>query len=279
MLNEEKTSIRSADRYTAWANAVPARIAQVETDFQFDFSDFIDFSSSYEEEEEEDADEAEAQGEEDEEGDHDVPAAVANALLARWAETLTAANIRAQVGPDAVVDRTIVATSLRVLGKVGNTGGLAFCRRILDSDPSLTPQVSRYFDRMMHEQEHQVDETLDDILNADELYLSPWQALWLMEPLRMSDGLTEEQTAWIARCFKSPVSLLRASAGHLLAVHGQAPVADLLTAFEATAVGARPKLVSALAQATGDLEAQALRAVTDGRPLYRMVAEAVLNGS
>jgi hypothetical protein len=282
VLNEEKTSIRSIDRYGDWASAVSRRIGEVEAAFDFDFGTFIDLGSSYDDEEEADddgesADQSDAEG--SAESDREVPVGVAVALLNDWATGLAEANVRARVGPDAVVDRSIVATSLRVLGKLRDAGGLEFCRRILDSDPSLTPQVARYFSRLMRHDESRVDGVVEEMLAADELYLSPWQALWLLEPLRSSNGLTQDQQDWVFHAFRSDLMLLRASAGHLLALQGLAPVPELLELFALAPVGARPKVVSALAVATGEVDHASLRAVTDGRPLYGLVAQAALDGT
>jgi hypothetical protein len=275
VINEEKTSIRSLEKYETWTDAVPDRIARVEATFDFDFADFVLFASEYDDEPESD----DPLDPDSEEGDVDdsVQDATALALLMDWRTELENLNLRARFGPDAVVDRQIVAASLRALSRTNSTGGLDYCRAILDSDPSLTPNVSRYLTRMMVHDEARGDGVLEELLEAPELYVSPWQAIWLMEPLRRSHGLTSAQSSWLNLCFRSPLHFLGASAADVLAVNNAVEASDLLGAFGAAPLGSRPKLVAAIATLEQNLAGPALTNATDGRPLYRWVAEVTLD--
>ena len=296
VINEEKTSVRSMDRYVTWAGEVGARIAEVEAQIGFDFDDFVLFGSEYDDPDEDDEDdEGDEDGEDDgddgdDEGDSgpdggegagpvgdELRDHQAVALLDDWRRHLEDRGVRARTGSDAVVDRQLVATSLRVLGRTRSADGMQYLRSILDSDPSLTPNVARYLKRMMRTDEDAVDLVIGELLGASELFISGWQAIWLMEPLRLSTGLQNDQTSWLKGCFGASKGFLRASAGDVLAVHGKIPMQDLLGAFDTSPPGSRPKLVSAVARLDGSVEGEGTRSVLEGRPLYLMVAEAALD--
>jgi RNA-directed DNA polymerase len=291
VINEEKTSVRSHETYTRWANAVADRISAVEANFDLDFGEFILLASEYDDEDEEDEeDEEDKNGSVESAGDdsgdapesgspsnEDLPEDKALALLMDWKQSLESAQIRARYGPDAVVDRQIVATSLRVLGRQRSLDGLQFVRAILDSDPSLTPNIARYLRRAMANDEVAVDAVIADVLAAEELYISPWQAVWLMEPLKHSQWLTDVQKDWLKECFDRSTGFLRASAADVLAHHGDIESDAMLAAFDESYRGARPRLVSAIARHEGRLDAGAIAAVVEGRPLYRWIAEASLD--
>lgn len=289
VVNEEKTSIRTAEHYRRWAEAVAHRIAEAESEFDFDFADFIEVGSGYEEEDEEDA--AAEQGAngadrqapasdiisdgEDTAGP-ELPTGTAENLLEQWRRGLVEAGVRSRYGPDSAVDRTIVAASLRVLGAANQPTGLEYCEEILNSDPSLTPQVSRYLTRLMAAHEDDVDRTLDQLLEASELYISPWQSLWLMQPMRESTALTEQQVAWLETCSRSESMLVVALAGEVRARQGAMSADHLLAVFDDAPFGVRPNLVAAIAVSVGDPDDDLVRLVTDGRPLFKLVAEEAL---
>jgi RNA-directed DNA polymerase len=282
--NEEKTSIRTTERYAEWADAAKQRRVQAEHEFQFDFQDFTDFPSEYDEEYE-DPDEDDEVEElhyvqiDDEQTDPDGPesAEIALSLLSAWREQLDAETSVPRYGPDRYIERTILIASLRRLASAGTIDAVPYLAQVLRTDPSLTVAVATYLTKMMRQHELDVDSFYEELLNAEELYISPWQSTWLMEPLRRSTGFTATQLAWVQQCLSSAEPFVSASAADVLSTQGKVSEADLLTLFGRAPVSAKPRLVSAVTRASGALGNEAVKNVIDGRPLYRWISEATLN--
>lgn len=255
-LNDEKTSIKPIDEYRQWSEAAERRLAEVQADVELDLVQFTDYND-------------------------EVPTDISHVevetairLLELWEDDVR--NQRFQFGPEAVVGRNLVRASLVALSRHQSERGLPYCAQILDHEPSLAPQVSLYLGALMPMEEDRVDQVLNDQIEDRTGYMSPWQALWLFQPLRQSSELYPVQVSWLRAHLNGRSDVVRAEAGTVLAFHGEVEADELARLFNVVKEASRPRLAAAIAYATRDVGNPLLRAVADERPLFRWVAESVL---
>lgn len=251
-LSDEKSSIRSLEKYEQWAKAAEARMAEVQSDVELDLALLADY-------------EAEAPPDLSHAA---IPTTLR--LLELWQEDVR--EERHRFGPEAVVGRTLVRASLVALTQFNDSSGLPFCLEILDSEPSLTPQVAQYLAQLMTDAEDIVDVVLDSLADGD-IYVSPWQSLWLFEPLKVSSGLTASQETWLTNLLGGRSDFVSAHAAHILATHRSIEPSAIAALFNRVREAAKPVLAAALAVATRDPNDPIVEAVIAERPILRWAAE------
>jgi hypothetical protein len=264
-LNDEKTSIKPRAAYEASANAVANRLAEVQNDVTFDLGAFLTY-----------------EGEPVEPEQSEVEAASALRLLELWQEDVD--EERNQYGPEAAVNRLLLRAAFIALTTAMDPRGLDLSTRVVDLEPSLTPQVALYWTALIRPSPIGLEDLtdwdapalVDSLLSQPDGYLSDWQAAWLFEPLRAAATLTPTQQNWVRDRLDSASNLVRAGAASVLARHHAADADELAAMFNAATEPARVRLVEAIALATADANHPGLRAITRERPLYRWIAEKVL---
>jgi hypothetical protein len=258
VLNDEKTSVMPRGVYERWVDAVPRRKTEVSALSDIDIDAFTEYDDP-------ELDEADRRNVTD-----------AIKLLRWWQEQDSTDERLTQYGPDAVVERAILASALDTLAETPVPAGLPYCAAIVERDPSLTANVAAFMTAAMEHYETAVDLTLEDLIEpSHDAYLSPWQSIWLCEPLRQSNGLVGSQQEWLRMLLSSPLNLVAASAGEILARRGDLTPETAAKRFDLAPVGTRPKWVAALAAAAEELDDELLASVTTGRPFYQWLAAAV----
>ena len=152
-----------------------------------------------------------------------------------------------------------VATVRRLLRRFtswSHAGALTFGRPIVNRHSSLTQNYARYARQLV--ESGREDDVADYLAGAfDEMVLTDWQELWLLEPLLSRDEQPTNIAAWISSRVHDPHTpvLLRSRA--LLAA-GRAGLADSNTIarlIDTLPPVAQPDAIAAFAAASPDAEA------------------------
>ncbi len=250
-LNDEKSSVRTWQHYQEWVNALNDRMAEISEEARVDLGVF-DYEGDLIE-----VDSAELIRE------------TAIRLLHLWREHVFGGV--GEYGPDAATTRLLLSIAVGVCTSLEDPNGLEFVTDLLDRAPALTPAVCGYLQATRRQHRTAVRSTIDETLNHADLYLSPWQSLWLAECVRSDFRLSAHQGRWLKRLAKAKSAYVRASALRAQAAHGAATGSELIQAFDTGAAADRFLLVEGLA-AVGPTDGE-VRSVLEEDPLYRMTFE------
>lgn len=257
-LNDEKTLVKSLHSYETWANALDKRLEEFVEEASVDLADF-----TYE-------------GDLIEPDQREVMAESAGRMIDHWVEEED--QERTQFGPGAVARRQMLNLSIGVLGAIGDVRILPLVARILDSDPSMAPKLASYMELIVAHSEDEFDAEFDKLVSKQELYLGPWQCLWLMEPLKQSSGLTKVQRAWLTAMTVGRSPYVGAASSLVLAIHHDASVDDLVKRFDSLRPAAAPLAVAAMSLQVGGENTLQIDAVLDEDPFLQWVFDEAPKG-
>lgn len=159
-------------------------------------------------------------------------------------------------GAEGLIVRRVLQRSLAVLSTLANTGAVEFAPAILDREPQLTPQLSRYLAEVAPQLDGETSDLILAIGASDGAFLNSWQLLWLLESIHKSadiGGPLSERLRGIVAQSRVP-GITRAAAGALLVRHQLMSVDDAVALLQDLQPEAQPNVVAALAQ-TGKLKA------------------------
>jgi hypothetical protein len=167
----------------------------------------------------------------------------------------------------------LLRDSLGVLTTFASDAGLPFCKKILTTEPQLTPRVARYMYILTSGDSSSVLETLDSWIKDSALDLSNWQSLWLLQPVMWEDSLPPNILNWARTMVASPhPSALRARAALVLAQQGAISAEALADLYSELPPTSRPDLVAALTVLLGENHAL-VRSVAKESPFNRWVVQ------
>lgn len=226
-INEEKTAVRTVAAYADWIGALETTWQQ----YKGTAFDQLAAFDPYKEQEVIPADE-------------DVSVEAARAYLERWTALADAGIF---YGLSAVVNRKMLSHCLRVMAIFSRTDGLAYCERLLRVEPSLVPRLSEYFAAVAATDAEALSTAVDGLIQSTDLYLSDWQALWLLEAIRSSSTRSDVQIAWAKKIQARPnPGIASAHAALLLAEIGETDIETLGQMAAVVPLASQPVLVSAI---------------------------------
>lgn len=135
---------------------------------------------------------------------------------------------------DAVINRKVLRGALRLLTLVQSPVGVEYVPDLIRFEPQLTASVAMYLRRAISSDDAEaVRRVLTTCIQADDLYISPWQAGWLMDALQRSDEpFDEPMLSWLRVQLLSSASTTRSQAAEALAYTAQIDVAELTQLYE-----------------------------------------------
>jgi hypothetical protein len=96
------------------------------------------------------------------------------------------------------IDRQLVRQGLRILRSIKSRKGLSTCKELLRGERESTPAVAKYLRALIPKHEKYVLKAYANWLDP-KTYLSPWQVLWLLEPLLLAKELPDPLATWVQR--------------------------------------------------------------------------------
>jgi len=148
------------------------------------------------------------------------------------------------------VNRVLASLALQALLSLRSGRAAAEGIRILTADPALTPQYADYLKVLAEGGSQEVLPALSKVVSSDALCLSPWQRVWLMQPLLVRGvSLPSGIVAWVSENYKnSSTEILRARSAHVLGLHGVLAITDLTGGIDVWSEAARPDVVAGIAR-------------------------------
>jgi len=256
VLSEEKTSVRTHAEYESWAHAASKQIESVGEEVELDLTVLDQYENEYPPD------------------DVDVSVEQATRLLSYWVDGIR--DKKSQFGPDTVINRRLFKYALWILRGLREDEGISKTKFILEHEPSFTPDVMNYLLEVTTQYEDSVTLVLDEVVGDPDFYLSDWQKVWLLQPMKKVSELSTTQIGWVREQFKSQSGIVSSESAIVLAKHTLVDVDTLLHKFNLCDEGSRPQLVEAITITAGSASDKKVRAVTRDRPLYGWIAEEVL---
>jgi hypothetical protein len=240
-VNEAKTFALTRKAYVQ-LSAEPAELwEQFESDSSVSLHEFADYGDEGAEEEE-----------------HDDPQIV-DAAVKALANFLTAPTSRVD-HLKLRVQGQIIRAAFRALRLAQSSELLQFGPPAVTSKPYLTATVCEGLRELVPVDEDGVLQTLAEICGNRRTFLSEWQCLWIMEPLRHADGDIGKLGKWVRSTMEHTTSeVLRTRAALTLAVHGLISSEDLAAQYAVSEPGHRPELAAAMALVGSERVAQGLK--------------------
>lgn len=271
--NDEKSLIHRREAYEGWVERPLQFRAQMATDLAVDLDAWIILAPATEYEEEVEAEVGEPEGEDGEEAqalaaEHESHVAGAVRTLEAWLEHVRSENRSDPL--ERYVYRTLARDAIRVLRRRLSSEGIAFCDSLLAFEPQMTHTVCRYLSRLARVDDAPLD-FVGKLVGRAEVHLSPWQTLWLLEPLLWAWTLPPDLRNWVTAILDDHSSpLLRARAALVLATHERVSTTRLGILFDESTSAAKPDLVVAMARASANQAT--VRAMANENELFRLVA-------
>lgn len=178
---------------------------------------------------------------------------------------------------DVAVNRKVVRGALRLLSLLGSPDALGFVPNLLRFEPQLTPAVARYLAAISSTaQQELVRATVATTVVDQDLFLSSWQASWLIQPLlRTGSHFEPVILEWLRAQLLCPLSVTRARAAEALAWPDQVDVLELTQLYEASPPASRPDFAVAIALRCWDPTAGPVVSVARDSPFNALVINAV----
>lgn len=179
---------------------------------------------------------------------------------------------------DAVVNRKVLRGALRLLTLTESAAGLGHVPDLLRYEPQLTASVSKYLKRVASNGgADSVRGVLSTCVDADDLYISPWQAAWLIDALQRSeDPFDEPLQGWLRTQLLSTASTTRSQAAEVLAYPDQIDVTELTRLYEMAPPASKVDFAAAIFLRCWDRDAPPVKSVRRDSPLNDVVADAML---
>jgi len=253
-LNDSKTFTRARDTYERWIGSSDRTWNAIEGAVNFDFQQArLELYSD-------DLPELTAA---------DLSLEASDRALDLWADPVARDQL-AQEGSIHVL-RELLAISLVLMGAEHDTRALRVCRQALATERSVTEEIASYLTQVIL-----IDQTLEELqewLVDEELFLTPWQELWILTPLLAAPTLTKELREWVAsRTADSLPGIVRARAALVLARHQAVDASLVASLVEEVHPASNSDAVAALALICSDSD-PILRAEIRENPLHRMIVE------
>jgi Reverse transcriptase (RNA-dependent DNA polymerase) len=256
-LNENKTLLLRVDHYVEWLDRPEQLWNQTNENVQVDLRAVGPYS--------------------DEEGAAEVPDEAVLEAAATVALSGAVPGLELEDRLQVEVNRQLALASLGALSIVESTNGLPFVQQLIGLAPQLTHRVSQYLAAITEDHEAQVTFAYEQLFAYPDIYISPWQALWLFEPLRRMEPFTPAMQEWVARYLApSFPDLVRARAGLTLAEKGVISESDLVELYGSVAP-ASADVVLALAHAAGE-GSTVLRGVRRDSPINAWIIDGAAEG-
>jgi RNA-directed DNA polymerase len=177
-LNENKTLMLRADHYGEWIDRPEQLWRGINENVQVDLRAVSPYS------------------EEDEPADVPDEAVLEAAAFAALQAAMPALNVEDRL--EVEVNRQLALAALTAMRMIESTRGLAYVHLLLEREPQLTHRVSQYMVSVTPTHPFEIIWTYEQVINDPATYLSPWQALWLFEPLRHLEHLSESAAQWVS---------------------------------------------------------------------------------
>lgn len=228
-LNDEKAGIKHRQGYQQLMEGAEARWKQIQTTVASELIEYNPYT-----------DEVAAPR------DEEVTAGAAITVLEAWRENVDAgANF---YGYEAIQERQLVQNAVFSLQVVKDSRGIDFIPLVLKQEPSLTPFISNYLGSRAEDDSAAVTEAIDSVLKDDDVSISDWQALWLLEALRSGDECSPGQTSWAQELIrKDPSQLVAARAALMLAKFDEIDTNAIVQVYSQQHEASKPDAVAALA--------------------------------
>jgi RNA-directed DNA polymerase len=174
-LNDYKTYPLTRERYETWRAEPGLRWSEFTDEVQIDLRTV---------------------GYGDEPVEPDTQAIIPPAAVAALERVLRSDDVaRDRLGEE--VDRQLVGAAVAALHFVGSTDGVFYTEDLLASEPQLTHRLADYLTVATSTAEEEVVSAITGAVYRSDLYLSDWQALWLLNPLMTASALPEETLGWV----------------------------------------------------------------------------------
>ncbi len=256
-LNDEKTGIRHRNGYDQLVKGAQARWSEIQSTVA---SELVEYNPYTEEV--------------IVPNDEEVTAGAAISVLEAWAEGMGSG--KTFYGYEAMQERQLVQDAVYSLQVVEDSRGIGYCPRVLKEEPSLTPIVARYLANRADDDGDIVRAAIDQVLTDDDVFVSEWQALWLLEALRSSDECTEAQIAWARQLIKQDgTRLVAARAALMLAKFDEIPPTTIVDVYGEQFEAGKPDAVAALALRIQPAKPdRVLKAVVADAPEFSFILDA-----
>lgn len=258
-LNENKTFLLRADHYLEWLGRPERLWNEMTENVEFDLRAVGSYSDG-------DA--------ESEVPDDAIVAAAATAVL-----QAAVPGLEVEDRLQAEVNRQLAGVSLFALQTTESLNGAQFVQQLISLAPQLTHQVCRYLVSITPENEDLIQLLYEQIFSHREIYLSPWQALWLFEPIRKMTHLPSGGHEWIASHLASAYpDAVRGRAALTLAEKDEVTESVLAELYGSLGPSSTPDVVLAFAY-VADGRSATLRAVRGDNPMNAWIIDAVGDGT
>ena len=254
-LNEHKCFVLTAERYAAWLAEPEIRWVGINEQVELDLRSLSGYA---------------------EEGEEEVEITAPAVLEAAAKQALELALDDSDVADrlQEEVNRQLIGVSIRALRRIPSQAALPRIAEVLNREPQLTAEISRYLAECARLDEASVAAICVDLVRSSRVHVSAWQALWLVETVRALQELPEDLRVWLDELVSnSSPDVLRARAALALA-EAQAIDLDVVTELYGTVTpSSRPDVVTAAATAT-DQSNKRLDAIARDDPLNRWIIDA-----
>jgi RNA-directed DNA polymerase len=176
-LNETKTLPLRADRYSEWLARPETLWNEINENVEIDLR-AVGFYA-------------------DEEDPPEVPDEAVLELAALRALEVAIPGLEQEDRLQVEVNRQLAVFSINALRLVQSNGGLPFVRPLLSSEPQLTHHVSGYLESIAADHPDELLGMYEQLLADQGVYISPWQGLWLFEPLRRAQEMPPSIVEWV----------------------------------------------------------------------------------
>lgn len=252
-LNEEKTRILTRTQYEAWVTRPEQEWESLEGDAAERLRDYDPYADRVLEPEE-----------------ADVTVTAAEAFLEEWS-TRREQEVLAY-GYEATAIRQMLTRCFIVCEAYKAPNAVAYSAGVLEDEPSLTPRIARYLKVVTAANAPAVSGVIDTLLNATDLHISPWQALWFCEVMGGYSPFSDAQDRWLrAQTGDDRPGCAAASAAYLMARSGEITVESLGVLYGKVPAASRLVIAAAMAVVDPKRESPIVKATAAENPINALV--------
>jgi hypothetical protein len=252
-LNDYKCFILTRARYEEWLDAPNERWETINAEVEIDLR-----SAGY-------------GGEEGEELEIDDQELLENA--AERALAIAVADAREADRLDIEVNRQVAAAALRLLERVESLSALPYIPVLVNREPQFAIDISRYLRAATVFDEEAVAQTCVNLTQDKGVYMSDWQALWLVEAIRAQQMYRDPLGDWMTALVRGDgPDVLRARAALALSEWSAISLETIAELYESVGPATAPDLVAAGSN-VADEDDRAFKAIVRDNPFNRWIVD------
>ena len=250
-LSDRKSRVLTAETYAEWLSAPERRWAAITDEVDIDLRRVGLY-----------ADDAEKP-----EGEDDILERAGHRALQYALERADDDRLQTEV------KRQLAGAALSLLQALPSSVGLPLTRDVLHRFPDVAGSTARYLQSVVPTDNDGVRGAYEALIEDRGLYLSDWQALWLVEPLRDLPDLSPPIAHWLATLVHDDrPGYLRARSAIALAEKDMIDDATLMRLYGLADHATRPELVVAIASKP-DVAPRVLAAAQRDSALHRWIVD------